>query len=284
MIKQIKKDYIFITVAIFIFFLFAYIVPLNSVNSRIFFQIAFGSGGGGGDGGAVSCGGDAGAGSCAGDAGASSGDGGGSGEASVSWVNVCSVFMGQGCSVTNSCGVSSSGTIDCYGVCSASVIAGECGGSNTVVAPVIQQLCNSAPNSCGQTQLGMAPPSALCPVPPPSDNSCIPPSIGINSAPASGGSGFSGGSDLGISVPGSSRFVSRGNRCSISWNASPATSCTIVGPGVNASGVSGNVKTPRIGIETIGSTSYNITCYNGKVVVASKKFTCRLSPTYEEVL
>ena len=184
----------------------------------------------------------------------------------------------------------------------------ECGlGHQTsFVEPQPTCFCNSAPNSCGRTQPGLGPCGSPCPMLPPGDGKeyCSIPvssftSAGISSGGIGTGStavgtisegGIVSGVDLtsgssNILTLGESRIVNKGERCLISWHASPATSCTLVGPGINATGVSGvAVQTPRIGVDTMGSSVYKLTCYNGKVVTAETRFTCRMNPNFSETL
>ncbi len=164
--------------------------------------------------------------------------------------------------------------------------------------PPPQCFCNSAPNSCGMTNPGFGDCGSACPVPPPLDNLCQAPVSSFKSLNTDsdgvvigGDSGLGAGGGSDIMSPGDSRIVNKGNRCRISWSASPATSCTLKGPGINEPGnqvsppaITGVVKTPRIGIDTIGSSVYILTCYNGSVVSAQSKFTCKMNPEYSETL
>lgn len=171
--------------------------------------------------------------------------------------------------------------------------AGECfdmGGNNI---PIIggyieitpQCPCNSAPNSCGMTNPGFGACGGVCPMPVPEDTACSVPflSVGYTTTigggdPASGGS--SGGTDpITITSPLSSQTVNKGQKCTIQWSASPATSCTVTGGGLNYTGAaSGQIETPPINATSV----FTIKCYNGSVSYTDKNFTCRLNPVFEE--
>ncbi|MDO8492247.1 MAG: hypothetical protein Q7S34_01220 [bacterium] len=154
--------------------------------------------------------------------------------------------------------------------------------TTTVVptTPSAQQLCTSEPNSCGATQLGYTEAgSSVCPVPAPPDNDtsyCPNPNITTGYINDNAG--------LPIITNAKSQTVGKGQSCTISWDASPATSCTVNGPGVSVSGIFGSVETPKMGVDTVGTSVYTITCYNGSSVYKTEKFTCRLNPEYQEVL
>lgn len=146
-----------------------------------------------------------------------------------------------------------------------------------LIRPTPQCPCESASNSCGMRNSGFGACGASCPIPSPSDSSCPAVSLLVTQT----GTGFSGGSGStgGASLENAEQTVNRGGRCSISWNASPATSCRITGGGINeALAVSGTYLTPPIQRTTI----FQITCNNGPVVTATKNFTCKLNPTYQE--
>ena len=124
----------------------------------------------------------------------------------------------------------------------------------------------------------------ICDVSTPSDNDCALPNIEIGWVSTMSGAGDAGGSgSWTITNPANSKTVGRGGKCVIAWNATSATSCTIRGPGVNSSGLRGVVETPRMGIDTAGSSVYTVTCYNGSVKAAEKRFTCMLNPEYQEI-
>ena len=156
--------------------------------------------------------------------------------------------------------------------------SGECTNGPTgnpeigTFVPVPQQLCSSPPTSCGMTQLGFGPVGGPCPMPAPSDSQCQAPAINFRS----------GGEELGVGILTSkgNQMVNWGPRCTINWEASPATSCTITGPGLNyVNGPSGSIETPPME----RTTTFNITCYNGNTVSATTDFTCQLNPRYEEI-
>ncbi len=188
---------------------------------------------------------------------------------------------GQACSSTNACGISGSGTYSCSGTCSA----------NPALPAGYGQYCQSQPNNCGVFGQGYRGCNGSCPaIRPADDTDCsdveievgttttitIPPNCEI------------GGPDCEVVttiIPRDSEFVSPGSSCSIYWDASPATRCTIVGPSVNRQNEppSGLFVTPRIGVDTPGSATYTITCYNGNTLAAERRFSCRLNPNFQEV-
>lgn len=157
---------------------------------------------------------------------------------------------------------------------------GECASSGfTGFGPFTPQreLCFSAPNSCGLTNPGMRSVGGVCPVPPPDDSACQAPSLSIGSVTSISGNAGS----FTITTPLSSQTVNKGQRCTIYWDANPATRCTIIGPGMSTSGgAKGVVQTPPI----TSTSVFNIRCYNGNVISSSKNFTCRLNPRFQEVL
>lgn len=116
-------------------------------------------------------------------------------------------------------------------------------------------VCVSPPNSCGQTGAAKYLCDGSCFATPPPDSSCAPPAMTTNSA----------------------RF-NRGSSCTITWSAQNATSCTLTGPGVSASGISGTISTPPLQ----ATTAYTLTCFNGSVVSATQTIICRLNPEYVE--
>jgi hypothetical protein len=144
---------------------------------------------------------------------------------------------------------------------------------DTPFPPTPQCPCDSAENSCGMTNPGFGACGGSCPVPSPSDDFCPATLINIKT-----GNNVGGGGGVSVTI-GKEQTVNRGESCTISWDASPATSCTVTGPGLSVSGVSGTVKTPPITATSI----YTIKCFNGKTVSSSRNFTCRLNPDYKEV-
>lgn len=99
---------------------------------------------------------------------------------------------------------------------------------------------------------------ASCNAPPPPDSSCAAPSITTMLNPGT---------------------VNPGGSCTITWSASDATACTLTGPNVNQSGLSGAYTTPAIDRTSI----YMLTCQNGAVVATTKALTCRLNPAFKEI-
>lgn len=149
--------------------------------------------------------------------------------------------------------------------------------------------CDTAANSCGLFNSGFTECNTACPLPVPSETLCPDPVVNsgyVIPAQGGGGSGGSGGGTGGgwtTNNKGSSQTVAKGQRCTIYWEAAPATSCTVTGPGVSASGKFGSVLTPRIGIDTLGSSIYTITCYNGKTKSSTVRFTCRMAEEFQEI-
>lgn len=169
--KNFKTELSFLSIAIVILLMFNVAVPLTNFPTKAFFQIALGSGGGGGSsasdaadaadaadagagpgGGAAAAAGPAACGPSAADAGtcgpggdgssAGSSDGGGG----IFGGPFCSIYQGQSCSsAPNACSQASPGTIDCNGLCSATVpppLPGSYG-----------QSCSTA-NVCGAANTG----------------------------------------------------------------------------------------------------------------------------------
>ncbi|MEK7567532.1 MAG: hypothetical protein AAB513_01255 [Patescibacteria group bacterium] len=190
--------------------------------------------------------------------------------------------LGTTCSVTNSCGVSNSGTRQCDGSCSAQTLPLPNGAG---------QYCQSQPNNCGVFGQGYRGCSGACgAIRPADDLDCndVEIEVGTTTATTIPPNCEIGGPDCEVVttiIPRESEIVGLGGVCSIVWDASPATRCTIVGPGVNKQNEAptGLFITPRIGVDTVGSATYTITCYNGNTVAATKRFSCRLNPNYQEI-
>jgi hypothetical protein len=171
-------------------------------------------------------------------------------------------------------------------------------GPYTVRVSVPKQCsCNSVPNSCGMTNPGLirCGSTAACPVPAPNDNVCANPAISIGlpgGTPVTTG-GPTGGTPSGGGTPTTGttptdppvydQTVPKGGTCTIQWDATPATKCRITGPGVSQNvGVSGTFTTPRIGVDTVGSAMFTLTCYNGNTVASYANFACRLPAVIKE--
>ncbi len=124
------------------------------------------------------------------------------------------------------------------------------------------EVCESSANSCGMTNRARRVCDGSCPTATPSDAECPAPNISMNAGSLSG-----------------TRFVNRGDSCVVTWGTSNTTSCSLVGSGVNASGVSGRVETPPLN----NSTDYTLTCQNGTVVGGSSSVTCQVNPGFQEI-
>ena len=129
---------------------------------------------------------------------------------------------------------------------------------NQICATSYGNVCNSPANACGATNQSTIQCDGSCGAQfAPPDSSCALPAPTITTN--------------------SPRF-NRGSSCNITWSTENATSCTLTGPGISASGISGTITTPSL--QT--TTAYILTCFNGSVVSASREIICRLNPEYEE--
>ena len=129
---------------------------------------------------------------------------------------------------------------------------------NQICATSYGNVCNSPANACGATNQSTIQCDGSCGAQfAPPDSSCALPAPTITTN--------------------SPRF-NRGSSCNITWSTENATSCTLTGPGVSASGISGTITTPPLQ----ATTAYILTCFNGSVVSASREIICRLNPEYEE--
>ena len=169
--------------------------------------------------------------------------------------------------------------------------------------------CNSGANSCGLRNQGLIPcgSTQACSAPVPDDASCTIPTVGVG-----GSTGIPGGTPTGSlpgvgttdsgtlgRIPGSvdstatagppaiSQTVGKGGQCVVTFDATPATACMVTAPGFSRLyGPNGTFVSPRMGVDTSGSVTYILSCYNGKSVKASvtKKIVCTLNPNFLEVL
>ena len=124
------------------------------------------------------------------------------------------------------------------------------------------QICQSLQNSCGLVSSGRLSCNGVCVAIPPPDSQCPLPGAAF---------GQSGGAS------GDTLIINRGQPCTIEWTATNATSCTLTGPGVSASGITGRIQTPPLTTTTV----YVLSCRNGSQSV-SRNFTCRINPNFNE--
>ncbi|MBI4121074.1 MAG: hypothetical protein HY457_02375 [Parcubacteria group bacterium] len=143
---------------------------------------------------------------------------------------------------------------DSQGIC----IGSFCfGGSSCEFPP---DGCTSDPNACGQVNHGITSCDGSCNAPTPPNSNCPRPTISFDASPD---------------------FVERGARCTLTWSAQDASSCTITGVGVNhTGGPSGSTMTQGLNRQE----TYTIRCINNDPeVYKSAQTTCRLSPEFEEI-
>ncbi len=124
------------------------------------------------------------------------------------------------------------------------------------------EVCESDANSCGMRNRARRVCNGSCPTATPSDAECPAPNISMNA----------------VSITGT-RFVNRGDSCVITWGTSNTTSCSLVGEGANATGVSGRIQTSAL----THSTDYTLSCQNGTAVSGSSVVTCQVNPGFEEI-
>lgn len=107
---------------------------------------------------------------------------------------------------------------------------------------------------------------------------------GTGGGAGSGGGGAGGNADITFGSPPNhntdGRTINPNTTCAIDWTATNATSCTITGPGISTTvGPSGRITSPPL--STVAR--YTFTCYNGNAVVATRIFTCRINPNFNEI-
>jgi len=125
-------------------------------------------------------------------------------------------------------------------------------------------------NSCGMSNTGLVlcdGTTDVCPV----------------SAPPESGTGGCATPD--ISMTASPALVNPGNSCTIDWNISNVTRCTL------SSDIADPALPKSVSVPTGSYTSPNLTtpvtytliCHNGDVAVTQKSTSCRLNPTFKEI-
>ena len=125
------------------------------------------------------------------------------------------------------------------------------------------QTCQSAANSCGMTGQGVQMCDGSCPAPVPSDSACVPPSIQLSEVPS---------------------LVNSGSNCTVDWQVTNATACTLSSDvadaslPMNAALPSGSYQSPALHVQT----TYTLSCKNGKVTTNSASVICHLNPQFQE--
>jgi len=136
----------------------------------------------------------------------------------------------------------------------------------TATCPNKGKVCTQT-NSCGMQNAGFTQCEGvvdICPVGAPADSTCATPDVSVTTSPA---------------------LVNPGGSCTINWNITNATSCTlssdIADPALpkSASLPSGSYTSPNL---TTPAT-YTLVCHNGDVVTMQKSTSCRLNPTFREL-
>lgn len=124
------------------------------------------------------------------------------------------------------------------------------------------EICNSAANSCGATYQGQRLCDGSCPASTPPDTDCAPPVISLSVNPP---------------------LVNRDSPCTVSWNVTRATTCSLssdTGDSVASAALpSGSHVSQPITAPTI----YSMICRNGRVVTSSASVTCRLNPAFQNL-
>lgn len=86
-------------------------------------------------------------------------------------------------------------------------------------------------------------------------------------------------SSASLTVTANPALVRSGNTSVISWSASNVTSCTMNGPGISASGVTGSATTPAI----TAQSTYTLSCVVTGLGTVSRSVTVGLVPKFEEI-
>jgi len=191
----------------------------------------------------------------------------------------CSAYTPQrlpgSCSRSNDCGQSNRGT--------------TCDGGNTCSANPppnpdwYGQDCSSDTNECGQRNRGSYQCNHSCSVGDPSNSQCPPPaiSIGGNVGSSAGASKITNGS--GTQAP--TIVVNLGAVATISWNATPATNCSIASNAGFSQNTGGSATVTTAPVT--GNTVYTITCWtegrHGKGPSASSSIRVIPNPGFREI-